>query len=109
MAWRFIASRRTQYNLFAVIAQKPGFKPPRVRDFPADREIFPRDCPERFRPFVVLLKRTKKQRKERQNMSTSRKKTAASIIWFEIPADDLDRAKTFYASCSAGKSNRFPA
>ena len=30
-------------------------------------------------------------------MSTSRKKTAASIIWFEIPADNLDRAKKFYS------------
>lgn len=26
------------------------------------------------------------------------KKTAASIIWFEIPADDIGRAKKFYGS-----------
>ena len=29
-------------------------------------------------------------------MSATKKKAAASIVWFEIPADDLDRAKTFY-------------
>ncbi|MEK6803617.1 MAG: hypothetical protein AABZ34_13265 [Nitrospirota bacterium] len=23
---------------------------------------------------------------------------AASIVWFEVPADDLDRAKKFYGS-----------
>ena len=46
-------------------AQKSGSNPYRVRGFPANREIFPRNCPERFRPFVVLLKRTKntKERK----------------------------------------------
>jgi predicted enzyme related to lactoylglutathione lyase len=29
-------------------------------------------------------------------MSAVKKKTAASIVWFDIPADDLDRAKAFY-------------
>ena len=29
-------------------------------------------------------------------MSSSKKKVAASIVWFEIPADDLGRAKAFY-------------
>jgi predicted enzyme related to lactoylglutathione lyase len=29
-------------------------------------------------------------------MSSSKKKAAASLVWFEIPADDLGRAKTFY-------------
>ena len=41
-------------------------------------------------------------------MSTSRKKTAASIIWFEIPADDLNRARTFYSKLFAWKINPFP-
>jgi uncharacterized protein len=41
-------------------------------------------------------------------MSTSRKKTAASIIWFEIPADNLDRAKAFYGKLFGWKINPFP-
>ena len=35
-------------------------------------------------------------------------KTAASIIWFEIPADDLTRAKKFYGSLFGWKINPFP-
>ena len=31
-------------------------------------------------------------------MGTAKKKTAASVVWFEIPVDDLERAKTFYHS-----------
>jgi uncharacterized protein len=41
-------------------------------------------------------------------MSTSKKKTAASIIWFEIPADDLDRARTFYNKLFGWKIAPFP-
>ena len=41
-------------------------------------------------------------------MSTSRKKTAASLIWFEIPADNLDRAKAFYGKLFGWKINPFP-
>ncbi|MBL8053110.1 MAG: VOC family protein, partial [Nitrospira sp.] len=26
------------------------------------------------------------------------RKTSASIVWFEVPADDLDRAQKFYKS-----------
>jgi predicted enzyme related to lactoylglutathione lyase len=29
-------------------------------------------------------------------MSAAKKKAAASIVWFDIPADDLNRAKAFY-------------
>jgi len=29
-------------------------------------------------------------------MTAAKKKTASSLVWFEIPADDLGRAKTFY-------------
>ncbi len=36
-------------------------------------------------------------------------KTAASIIWFEIPANDLARAKKFYVSLFGWKINPFPA
>jgi predicted enzyme related to lactoylglutathione lyase len=41
-------------------------------------------------------------------MSTAKKKTAASIVWFEIPADDLNRAKKFYKALFGWKINSFP-
>src|SRR5258708_4978350 len=41
-------------------------------------------------------------------MSKSKKKAAASIIWFEIPADDLGRAKKFYSKLFGWKINPFP-
>lgn len=41
-------------------------------------------------------------------MSTSKKKTAASLIWFEIPADKPERAKTFYGKLFGWKINPIP-
>ena len=41
-------------------------------------------------------------------MSKSKKKTAANIVWFEIPADDLGRARKFYSSLFGWKINQFP-
>jgi uncharacterized protein len=41
-------------------------------------------------------------------MSTSREKTAASIVWFEIPADKPERAKTFYHKLFGWKIHPFP-
>jgi len=41
-------------------------------------------------------------------VSTTKKKAAASIIWFEIPADDLERAKTFYGNLFGRKIAPFP-
>jgi len=41
--------------------------------------------------------------------SKAKKKPAANIIWFEIPADDLARAKKFYSSLFGWKINSFPA
>lgn len=35
-------------------------------------------------------------------------KPAASLIWFEIPADDLARAKKFYSALFGWKINPFP-
>ena len=35
-------------------------------------------------------------------------KIAANIIWFEIPADNLDRAKKFYTSMFGWKINPIP-
>ncbi len=36
------------------------------------------------------------------------KKAAASIVWFEIPADDIGRAKSFYGKLFGWKINPFP-
>jgi hypothetical protein len=41
-------------------------------------------------------------------MSSPKKKTAASIVWFEIPADDLTRAKAFYTKLFGWKMTPFP-
>ena len=41
-------------------------------------------------------------------MSKSEKKQAASIAWFEIPADNLERAKAFYSNLFGWKINPFP-
>ncbi len=41
-------------------------------------------------------------------MSSAKKKAAASIVWFEIPADDLGRAKTFYSKLFGWKIAPFP-
>lgn len=35
-------------------------------------------------------------------------KTPASIVWFEIPADNVERARKFYNSLFGWKINRFP-
>src|SRR5215813_9309849 len=35
-------------------------------------------------------------------------KTAASIVWFEIPADKPERARKFYSALFGWKINRFP-
>ncbi|MCI0745902.1 MAG: VOC family protein [Verrucomicrobia subdivision 3 bacterium] len=34
--------------------------------------------------------------------------TAASIVWFEIPADDVERAKKFYEALFGWKIEKFP-
>src|SRR5437870_9716366 len=44
-------------------------------------------------------------------MSAKTKKTKqppASIVWFEIPADDIARAKKFYGGLFGWKINAFP-
>jgi predicted enzyme related to lactoylglutathione lyase len=35
-------------------------------------------------------------------------KAASSVVWFEIPADDVERAKKFYGSLFGWKIERFP-
>ncbi len=43
-------------------------------------------------------------------MSTAQQttKTAASIVWFEIPADNIERARSFYSSLFGWKIEKFP-
>src|SRR4029450_10090213 len=41
-------------------------------------------------------------------MSKSEKKQAASIVWFEIPADNPERANAFYGNLFGWKINPFP-
>jgi hypothetical protein len=41
-------------------------------------------------------------------MSTQQKKQAASITWFEIPADNPERAKAFYSSLFDWNISPFP-
>jgi len=41
-------------------------------------------------------------------MSKSEKKEAASIVWFEIPADNPERANAFYSNLFGWKINPFP-
>ena len=41
-------------------------------------------------------------------MSKPTRKQAASIIWFEIPADKVERAKKFYSSLFGWKINAIP-
>ena len=42
-------------------------------------------------------------------MKKSKKAPPASIIWFEIPADDMARAKKFYGTLFGWKINPLPA
>ena len=41
-------------------------------------------------------------------MSRAKKKTAANLVWFEIPADDPARAKGFYGKLFGWKINPLP-
>jgi len=41
-------------------------------------------------------------------MSKTKKTTPANIIWFEIPADNPNRAKEFYSKLFGWKINLFP-
>jgi predicted enzyme related to lactoylglutathione lyase len=42
-------------------------------------------------------------------MSKSKKTMPASLCWFEVPADDLNRARKFYGSLFGWKFNPLPA
>jgi predicted enzyme related to lactoylglutathione lyase len=42
-------------------------------------------------------------------MSKTKKKTATSVVWFDIPADKPERAKAFYTKLFGWKITAFPA
>ena len=55
---------------------------------------------------------------ERRNMGTQTAtksydtkstQTPASIVWFEIPADNVERARKFYGALFGWKIEKFPA
>ncbi|HEY5895791.1 MAG TPA: VOC family protein [Chthoniobacterales bacterium] len=41
-------------------------------------------------------------------MSTQTQSTMHNIVWFEIPADDVERAKSFYGGLFGWKIEKFP-
>ena len=41
-------------------------------------------------------------------MSTQTKTVAHSIVWFDIPADDVEGAKSFYSALFGWKIEKFP-
>src|SRR6185503_18632645 len=47
--------------------------------------------------------------KQAQKRTMKNSKMPASICWFEVPADDLGRAKKFYGSLFGGKFAKLPA
>jgi predicted enzyme related to lactoylglutathione lyase len=49
-----------------------------------------------------MATRTKKR-------AAKKPQAAASIVWFEVPADDLDRAKKFYGSLFGWTFAKIPA
>src|SRR5213594_225933 len=72
-------------------------------------QFFANHCPEAAHSFVVSLTERKIQHQLKgKNMSKSEKKQDASIVWFEIPADDPERAKAFYSNLFGWKINPFP-
>lgn len=44
-----------------------------------------------------------------QKRKATRSRPAASVCWFEVPADELDRAKKFYGSLFGWKFAKLPA
>jgi uncharacterized protein len=41
-------------------------------------------------------------------MSTAKKKVSANVVWFDIPADNIGRAKKFYSSLFGWKIKPIP-
>src|SRR5205814_6534721 len=69
-------------------------------------------CRKNLSEVGLLLRRisdkAKSQSTERQNMTKSEKTQAASLVWFEIPADNPERATAFYSNLFGWKITPFP-
>jgi predicted enzyme related to lactoylglutathione lyase len=65
------------------------------------------ECPRFGRPFVGLLTEHK-TRQEIKIMSAPKKSVPANIGWFEIPADNPERATAFYGKLFGWKVKPFP-
>jgi predicted enzyme related to lactoylglutathione lyase len=46
--------------------------------------------------------------KKAKSKKPKKASTPASVVWFEIPADNVDRAKTFYGKLFGWKIKKFP-
>src|SRR5258706_12122612 len=59
-----------------------------------------------------MIERNSQLTNGKRNMSTTTTQPAAgttgSIVWFEIPADNPERAKSFYADLFGWKIEKFP-
>jgi uncharacterized protein len=44
-----------------------------------------------------------------KSQETKRSQTTPSVVWFEIPADNIERAKKFYGALFGWKIEKFPA
>lgn len=47
--------------------------------------------------------------KKTRTPKVPKRRTTGSLVWFEIPADRIDRAKTFYGSLFGWTFNKLPA
>jgi len=80
-------------------------KPSRLAAKPAGLiwKNFATSCPGSPCLIVVAVEINKNH-----NMSTTKKPTATDIVWFEIAADDTERARKFYRELFGWKIERFP-
>src|SRR5262249_36050413 len=54
------------------------------------------------------LKRIHRNPERRMKMSTGKKNPVGSLIWFQIPADKVERAQKFYSALFGWKINEMP-
>jgi len=50
-----------------------------------------------------------KEAKKEKTANNKKSEPAASIVWFEIPADDIERAQKFYGALFGWKFAKLPA
>jgi bleomycin resistance family protein len=64
------------------------------------------------RPIVVSkrdpMSKEEAMSKRERNHDAKKSRTMPSIVWFEIPADNPERAKKFYGSLFGWKIDKFP-